>query len=216
MVWICFPLIHWPLTCRSWWRRWWIWTSSWCERTQTLERRPEPAGPADTPEPLAHHPLPSIILLLCLFLGSHNIKNDGGLFSFFCLFLSGKFRFFFFFINNIILWSKEAFTINAVLLHDIFIVLVRFGFGDFYLRTELLFSAGFSVFPIPGVVREPAPVLCNPVYATSTETFFLLNQRTVWAALRGVMSYFALEIVFHESVFICLKVYSDFKSVLSF
>lgn len=108
-----------------------------------------------------------------VFLGLHNIKNEGGLrFYFVCLFLSGKLRVF---INDLLLeifWYNEAFTIN-VLLHDTFI---RFdfvhvyecvrawrvsGFQDFYLHTELLFSTGspFSRFQELRFLREPDPVL---------------------------------------------------------
>lgn len=70
------------VSCRSWWRRWWIWTLSWWKRTQMLETKPElEAGPADTPQsaslkPVEDQHLPFFILLLCLlstgvFLGLH-------------------------------------------------------------------------------------------------------------------------------------------------
>lgn len=98
----------WPaVSCRSWWRRWWIWTLSSWKRTQMPESEPEPEpGPADTPrskplKPVEDQHLPFIILLLCLLSNVVRVFIPGVLWYgkwrlfLFVLFMSGKLRVFF-------------------------------------------------------------------------------------------------------------------------
>lgn len=115
------------------------------------------------------------ILLLLLFLGLHNMKNEGGwrfyffllilIFLFFLLIFSGKLRVFINYLLRQIFWDNEAFTINAVLLHDISIVLIlcasmsacvrarlaRFGFPGFLFAHWTLVFNRKSFFPIPEI-----------------------------------------------------------------
>lgn len=110
-----------------------------------------------------------------------------------CLFLSGKLRVFINYLLLEIFGYNEAFTINAVLLHDIFIFLILgasmsacvcawrvSGFQDFDLHTELLFLTGSQFFRSYDFSVNPLLFSGNLIYSTDTETFFFfLNQRPV-------------------------------------